>query len=56
MALDDAPLGTIVEDGGRPRIVLDERDGIYELVARGWQLMAGPPPVEIVRVRLRHVP
>ncbi len=54
--LSDAPLGTIVEDGGRPRIVLHERDGIYELVPRGWQLMGAPPPVENVRVRLRHGP
>jgi len=52
--LSDAPLGTIVEDGGRPRIVLLERDAVYELVPRGWQLMAAPPPVEDVRVRLRH--
>ena len=52
--LSDATLGTIVEDGGRPRIVLLEREGVYELVARGWQLMAAPPPVEDVRVRLRH--
>jgi hypothetical protein len=54
--LSDARLGTIVEDGGRPRIVLLEREGVYELVARGWQLMAAPPPVEDVRVRLRHTP
>ena len=27
---------------------------IYELVARGWQLMAAPPPVDEVRVRLHH--
>lgn len=54
--LSDASLGTIVEDGGRPRIVLLEREGVYELVARGWQLMAAPPPVEDVRVRLRHTP
>ncbi len=52
--LSDAPLGTIIEDGGRPRIVLRERDGIYELVARGWQLMAAPPPVDEVRVQLHH--
>ena len=52
--LSDAPLGTIIEDGGRPRIVLLEREGVYELVPRGWQLMAAPPPVDDVRVRLRH--
>ena len=54
--LSDAPLGTIVEDGGRPRIVLLERESVYELVPRGWQLMAAPPPVDDVRVRLRHAP
>ena len=52
--LSDAPLGTIVEDGGRPRIVLLEREGVYELVPRGWQLMAAPPPVDDVRIRLRR--
>jgi hypothetical protein len=52
--LSDAPLGTIIEDGGRPRIVLREREGIYELVSRGWQLMGAPPPVDEVRVRLHH--
>ena len=52
--LSDAPLGTIIEDGGRPRIVLRERDAIYELVPRGFQLMAAPPPVDEVRVRLHH--
>ena len=30
--LSDASLGTIIEDGGRPRIVLLEREGVYELV------------------------
>jgi MerR HTH family regulatory protein len=52
--LSDAPLGTIVEDGGRPRIVLLEREAVYELAPRGWQLMAAPPPVDDVRIRLRH--
>ena len=52
--LSDAPLGTIIEDGGRPRIVLLEREAVYELVPRGWQLMAAPPPVDDVRVRLHH--
>lgn len=54
--LSDASLGTIVEDGGRPRIVLLEREAVYELVPRGWQLMAAPPPVDDVRIRLRHGP
>ena len=52
--LSGAPLGTIVEDGGRPRIVLRERDAVYELVPRGLQLMAAPPPVDDVRVHLHH--
>ena len=34
--LSQAPLGTIA-DGRRSRIVLDDRDGIYELSARGWR-------------------
>ncbi|MEA2134225.1 MAG: hypothetical protein QOC68_2134, partial [Solirubrobacteraceae bacterium] len=29
---------------------------VYELVPRGWQLMAAPPPVDDVRIRLRHGP
>jgi hypothetical protein len=52
--LSEAPLGTIIEDGGRPRIVLRERDAVYELVPRGWQLMSAPPPVDDVRVHLHH--
>jgi DNA-binding transcriptional MerR regulator len=53
--LSEAPLGTIA-DGGRARIVLDERDGIYELSPRGWQRVGPPPEVEGVRVRLRRAP
>jgi DNA-binding transcriptional MerR regulator len=53
--LSEAPLGTIA-DGGRPRIVLHERDGVYELAARGWQLMATPAWVDDVRVRLHRAP
>ncbi|HYM58953.1 MAG TPA: MerR family transcriptional regulator [Solirubrobacteraceae bacterium] len=53
--LSDAPLGTIA-DGGRPRIVLHEPDGVYELANRGWQLTAAPPRVDEVRVRLRRAP
>ena len=52
--LSDASLGTIIEDGGRPRIVLRDGDAVYELVPRGWQLMGAPPPVDEVRVRLHH--
>ena len=53
--LSNAPLGTIAE-GARCRIVLDERDGIYELSPRGWQRVGPPPKVEGVRVRLRSSP
>jgi DNA-binding transcriptional MerR regulator len=53
--LSEAPLATTA-DGGRPRIVLRERDGAYELAPRGWQRMATAPPLEDVRLRLRRVP
>jgi DNA-binding transcriptional MerR regulator len=43
-----------VTDGARPRIVLRERDGVYALSPRGWQLMCSPPPFEDVRLRLRR--
>ena len=52
--LSDAPLGTIIEDGGRPRIGLRERDALDALVDRGGQLMAAPPPGAAVRVHLHH--
>ena len=51
--LSEAPLGTAVERG-RARVVLRERDGYYALSPRGWQLMATPPPVEEVRLRLNR--
>ena len=51
--LSDAPLATTV-DHGRPRIVLREDDGVYALGARGWQLMAPPPRLEDVRLRLKR--
>jgi MerR-like DNA binding protein len=51
--LSDAPLATTFDDG-RPRIVLRERDGVYALGARGWQLMAPPPPLEDVHLRLKR--
>jgi hypothetical protein len=52
--LSDAPLATTTLDNGRPRIVLRERDGVYALDDRGWQLMAPPPPLEDVRLRLKR--
>jgi DNA-binding transcriptional MerR regulator len=50
--LSEAPLGTTEEP--RPRIVLHEREGVSALTPRGWQLMAAPPPVRDVRLRLRR--
>jgi DNA-binding transcriptional MerR regulator len=51
--LSEAPLATSREDG-RARIVLRERDGVYALDARGWQLMAPPPPLEDVKLKLKR--
>jgi DNA-binding transcriptional MerR regulator len=51
--LSEAPLGT-AEHHGRTRIVLRERDGFYALCPRGWQLMAAPPAIEEVRLRLNR--
>jgi DNA-binding transcriptional MerR regulator len=51
--LSEAPLGTAVERG-RTRVVLRERDGLYALSPRGWQLIATPPAVEEVRLRLNR--
>jgi hypothetical protein len=48
--LSAAPLAT-TPDG---RIVLRENGAAYELGARGWQLMATPPALEDVRLRLRR--
>jgi len=50
--LSEAPLATTTE--GRPRIVLRENGDAYALSARGWQLMAAPPGLEDVRLRLRR--
>jgi DNA-binding transcriptional MerR regulator len=50
--LSEAPLATTTE--GRPRIVLRENGDAYALSDRGWQLMAAPPRLEDVRLRLRH--
>jgi DNA-binding transcriptional MerR regulator len=51
--LSEAPLGTTTEDG-RTRVVLREGDGPYALCPRGWQLIAVPPPIEEVRLRLNR--
>src|SRR5690349_16600069 len=52
--LSEAALATTQEP--RPRIVLLEPDGPYVLGPRGWQLVAAPPPLKDVRLRLRRVP
>ena len=51
--LSEAPLGT-TRARGRARVVLRERDGLYALCPRGWQLMTAPPPIEEVRLRLNR--
>ena len=48
--LSEAPLATTPEG----RIVLRENGALYALSPRGWQLMAAPPAVEAVRLRLRR--
>ena len=50
--LSAAPLATTLQP--RPRIVLHEGDGVYALTPRGWQLMAAPPPVRDVHLRLKR--
>ena len=50
--LSEAPLATTEEQ--RPRIVLHEREGVSALTPRGWQLMAAPPPVRDVPLRLKR--
>lgn len=52
--LSRAPLATTRE--GRPRIVLRENGDLYALEDRGWQLMAAPPRLEEVRLRLTPEP
>jgi DNA-binding transcriptional MerR regulator len=47
--LSEAPLA--VADG---RLVLNEREGAFALTPRGWQRMLDPPPLEVVRLRLRR--
>ena len=51
--LSEAPLGTTTQKG-RTRVVLRERDGLYALCPRGWQLMTAPPVIDEVRLRLRR--
>ena len=51
--LSEAPLGT-ARIRGRACVVLREPDGCCVLLARGWQLMATPPRVEEVRLRLNR--
>jgi DNA-binding transcriptional MerR regulator len=51
--LSEAPLGT-AKQAGRTRVVLRERDGYYALCPRGWQLMAPPPAIDEVRLRLNR--
>ena len=51
--LSQAPLGT-TDARGRTRVVLRERDGLYALCPRGWQLMTAPPPIEEVRLLLNR--
>jgi DNA-binding transcriptional MerR regulator len=50
--LSEAPLATTEES--RPRLVLHENGDAYALSPRGWQLMATPPPLNEVRLRLRR--
>jgi DNA-binding transcriptional MerR regulator len=41
------PLATT--DGGAPRIVLCEAEGVYALSGRGWQRLAVQPPLRALR-------
>jgi DNA-binding transcriptional MerR regulator len=51
--LSQAPLGTATQRG-RTRIVLREHYGPHALCPRGWQLMAAPPAIDEVRLRLNR--
>src|SRR4051794_19281929 len=51
--LSEARLATS-GDGGRPRVVLREDGDAWALGARGWQQLAVVPPLDELRVRLRH--
>lgn len=48
--LSEAPLATTPHG----RIVLRENGEMYALADRGWQLMAAPPELQDVRLRLRR--
>jgi DNA-binding transcriptional MerR regulator len=50
--LSEATLATTQE--GRPRLVLRENGDAYALSPRGWQLIAAPPPLRDVRLRLQR--
>jgi DNA-binding transcriptional MerR regulator len=50
--LSDAQLA--VAPGRRARLVMRDGDAAFALSPRGWQLMAAPPPLEDVRLRLRR--
>jgi DNA-binding transcriptional MerR regulator len=51
--LSEAHLATTADEA-RPRVVLRENGRAWALGARGWQLLAVVPPLEDVRLRLRH--
>src|SRR4051794_18209512 len=51
--LSEAHLAT-TGDEGRPRVVLRENGTAWALDDRGWQQLAVVPPLDDVRVRLRH--
>ena len=53
--LSEARLATS-GDGGRPRVVLRENGTAWALVDRGWQQLVVIPPLDELRVRLRHQP
>jgi DNA-binding transcriptional MerR regulator len=50
--LSEAELAT-TDDGGRPGIVLRDGAEAYGLTERGWQLLAMPPRLREVHLRLR---
>ena len=51
--LSEVELAT-TRDEHRPRIVLRRGGQAYALTDRGWQLLAVPPPLHDVRLRLRQ--
>jgi hypothetical protein len=48
--LSEARLATTTD--AKPKLVLRENGNPYALSPRGWQLMAAPPPLEDVRLKL----